>query len=109
MNQFGGEEKTDDDLGFEVSGGVRKELLDSYGGNPQSFHQAYGDLSPMLQSHGINPSAFASQYPGTAGLMARIYSAEREAIDRSPDPLVRPGRPGRRSQESIRSLTSAIS
>ena len=87
MDQFGGEEKSNDDLGFEVSGGVRKELLDSYGGNPRSFHRAYGDLSPILQSHGINPSAFASQYPGTAGLMARIYSAEREAIDRSPDPL----------------------
>jgi hypothetical protein len=87
MDQFGGEEKTDDDLGFEASGGVRKELLESFGGNPRSFHQAYGDLSPMLKSHGINPSAFASQYPGHAGLMARIYSAEREAIDRSPDPL----------------------
>ena len=109
MNHFGGEEKSNDDLGFEVSGGVRKELLDSYGGNPQSFHRAYGDLSPMLQSHGITPSAFASQYPGHAGLMARIYSAEREAIDRSPDPLSGPGRPGRRSQEFVWSLTRAIS
>jgi len=87
MDHFGSEEKSNDDLGFEVSGGVRKELLDSYGGNAQSFHRAYGELSPMLQSHGITPSAFASQYPGHAGLMARLYSAERGAIDQSPDPL----------------------
>lgn len=88
MDHFGGVEQPNDDLGFEVSGGVRRELLDSYGGNAQSFHRAYGDISPLLESRGINPSAFASQYPGHAGLMASIYSAEREAIDQSPDPLM---------------------
>lgn len=89
MNKFGGaDDKSFDDVGFEVSGGVRRELLDSYDGNPQSFRQAYAGISPMLESHGITPSAFASQYPGHAGLMARIYSSERESIDQAPDPLL---------------------
>jgi hypothetical protein len=41
----------------------------------------------MLQAHGVTPSVFASQYPKHAGVMARIYSSERDAIDRAADPL----------------------
>jgi type IV secretion system protein VirB6 len=94
MDKFQGEggrgssDRSFDDVGFEVSGGVRSELLNSFSGSPQSFQKAYSEMGPMLESHGITPSAFASQYPGHAGLMASIYRSEREAIDKSPDPLL---------------------
>jgi hypothetical protein len=81
------QEKSFDDVGFDVSTGVRRELLDAYGGNPQSFSKAYDGLSPMLQAHGVTPSVFASQYPQHAGVMARIYSSERNSIDKATDPL----------------------
>jgi hypothetical protein len=89
MNKFGGsgEEQSFEDVGFNVSTGVRRELLDAYDGNPQSFSKAYDGLSPMLQAHGVTPSVFASQYPQHAGVMARIYSSERDSIDKAADPL----------------------
>ena len=89
MNKFGGSgvEQSFDDVGFNASTGVRRELLDAYDGNPQSFSKAYDGLSPMLQAHGITPSVFASQYPQHAGVMARIYSSERDSIDKAADPL----------------------
>jgi hypothetical protein len=89
MNKFGGsgEEQSFEDVGFNVSNGVRRELLDAYDGNPQSFSRAYDGLSPMLQAHGVTPSVFASQYPQHAGVMARIYSSERDSIDKAADPL----------------------
>ena len=83
----GDQEKSFDDVGFNVSTGVRRELLDAYDGNPQSFSRAYDGLSPMLQAHGVTPSVFASQYPQHAGVMARIYSSERDSIDKAADPL----------------------
>ena len=89
MNKFGGSgvEQSFDDVGFNASTGVRRELLDAYDGNPQSFSKAYDGLSPMLQAHGVTPSVFASQYPQHAGVMARIYSSERDSIDKAADPL----------------------
>jgi hypothetical protein len=89
MNKFGGsgEEQSFDDVGFNASTGVRRELLDAYDGNPQSFSKAYDGLSPMLQAHGVTPSVFASQYPQHAGVMARVYSSERDSIDKAVDPL----------------------
>ena len=89
MNKFGGSgvEQSFDDVGFNASTGVRRELLDAYDGNPQSFSKAYDGLSPMLQAHGVTPSVFASQYPQHAGVMARIYSSERDFIDKAADPL----------------------
>jgi hypothetical protein len=83
----GDQERSFEELGFEVSAGVRRELLEAYDGNPRSFSQAYGGLSRMLQAHGVTPSVFASQYPQHAGVMARIYSSERDSIDRAADPL----------------------
>jgi len=82
-----GQEKLYDDVGFDVSAEVRRELLNSYDGSPQAFRKSYDDLSPMLQNHGIAPSVFASQYPKHAGVMARIYSSERDSIDKGADPL----------------------
>jgi hypothetical protein len=90
MNKFtggGGEGASFDDVGFTVSSGVREQILDGYGGSPESFRQAYQNLAPLLESRGHTPSAFATGAPYQAGLMARIYSSERDSIDQMRDPL----------------------
>ena len=80
--------KAYEDVGFTVSESVRGELLKGYGSDdPAKFKEAYEGLSPLLQNRSIDPGAFASQNPNRAGLMASIYQNEREAIDRSGDPL----------------------
>jgi hypothetical protein len=77
-----------EDVGFTVNQSVRTELLKGYGSDaPAKFKEAYEGMSPLLQNRSIAPEAFAQQNPSAAGLMASIYQNEREAVDRSPDPL----------------------
>jgi hypothetical protein len=77
-----------EDVGFTVDQSVRGELLKGYGADaPARFKEAYEGMSPLLQNRSIAPEVFAQQNPGAAGLMASIYQNEREAVNRSPDPL----------------------
>jgi hypothetical protein len=74
------------EVGFEAAPEVSRQILDSFGGSSGEFRNAFDALAPGLRARNIQPETFASQYPAEAGLLAKVYSRDRD-LAKTSDPL----------------------
>jgi len=73
------------EIGFPASTQVKRDILNGFGGSPESFQSAFSGLSSHIEAAGFSSEGFAAQYPQDVGMMARTYlqtGGEIEGADR---------------------------